>query len=174
MKRNTILWGILIVSVIVIFIFNQILAIWITLTLLCIALLVYLTSLSFKKKVIRVIQNHHRIIDTEIAAELNQHIDRIRKILTKLHKHQRKGRGLVIFLNKRYIYYNGHTVKKLLQLFKINIKEKEILEQLKDSIGIKTRAEVKVIKDTLINHRKIEKSGSKFELKDQIRESKIY
>lgn len=150
------------------------LAIWITLTLLSIALSVYLFSLSFKKKLIRAMQKHLRIIDMDIAVELNQSIERIRKTLINLHKHQKKRWGLIIFLNNRYIFYNNVSVNKLLKLFNDGFKEKEILEQLKEIIGVRTRAEVKVIKDTLINHKKIKKIDSIIEIKDQLRKSEIY
>ncbi|MFX1350485.1 MAG: hypothetical protein ACFE92_17580 [Promethearchaeota archaeon] len=174
MKRNTILWIFLIAVILVTFMFNQMLAIWITLALLGIALLVYLLSLQFKKKLIRIMQKYVRIIDTDISEELNQPIERIRKNLLNLYKNQKKRRGLIIFLNKRYIFYNNVSVSKFLELFNNGIKEKEILEQLKEKIGLRTRAEVKAIKDTLIYHKKIEKSKSIIELKDQIRKSEIY
>jgi len=173
MKRNTILWILLIAVILVTFIFNQMLAIWITLALLGIALLVYLFSLPFKKKLIRTMQKYVRIIDTDVSEELNQSIERIRKNLHSLYKNQKKRRGLIIFLNKRYIFYNTVSVSKFLELFNNGIKEKEILEQLKEKIGLRTRAEVKAIKDTLINHKKMEKSESIIELKDQIRKSEI-
>ena len=174
MKRITVLWSFLIIAILIIFIFYQILAIWITLTLLSIALIVYLFSLSFNKKLIRAMQKHPRIIDTDIASELNQSIERIRKVLIKLLKHQKKRWGLIIFLNNRYIFYNSVSVNKLLELYNNGFKEKEILEQLKETIGLKTRAEVKVIKDTLIDHKKIEKSDSMIDPMDQLRKSEIY
>ncbi len=174
MKKNNVLWSFLIVAILAIFIYNQMLAIWITLTLLSIALSVYLFSLSFKKKLIRAMQKHLRIIDMDIAVELNQSIERIRKTLINLHKHQKKRWGLIIFLNNRYIFYNNVSVNKLLKLFNDGFKEKEILEQLKEIIGVRTRAEVKVIKDTLINHKKIKKIDSIIEIKDQLRKSEIY
>jgi hypothetical protein len=174
MKRNTILWILLIAVILVTFIFNQMLAIWITLALLGIALLVYLISLPFKKKLIRTMQKYVRIIDTDVSEELNQPIERIRKNLLSLYKNQKKRRGLIIFLNKRYIFYNTVSVSKFQELFNDGIKEKEILEQLKEKIGLRTRAEVKAIKDTLINHKKMEKRESIIEFKDQIRKSEIY
>ncbi|MHA2393151.1 MAG: hypothetical protein ACXAEX_14520, partial [Promethearchaeota archaeon] len=58
-------------------------------------------------------------------------------------------------------------------LFNNGVREKEILEKLKEIIGLRTRAEVKVIKDTLIDHKKIDKSESVIGLKDQIRKSKV-
>jgi hypothetical protein len=161
------------VAILVTFIFNQILAIWITIALLSVSLLIYLISLSFKKKLIRSMQKYVRVIDTDIAEELNQPIDKVRKNLLNLYRNKKKRRGLIIFLNKRYIFYNTYSVGKFLELFNNGVREKEILEKLKEIIGLRTRAEVKVIKDTLIDHKKIDKSESVIGLKDQIRKSKV-
>ena len=149
-------------------------AIWITLTLLSIALIIYLLSLPFKKKLIRTMQKHLRVIDSDIAIELNQPLERIKKTLIKLHKNQKKRWGLIIFLNNRYIFYNNISVNKLLETYNNGFKEKEILEQLRESIGLKTRAEVKVIIDTLFDYNKFEKRDSIIKSKDQIRTSEIY
>ena len=119
-------------------------------------------------------QKYVRIIDTDVADELNQPIGKIRKILLNLYEHQKKRRGLIIFLNKRYIFYNDVSVGKFLELFNNGVKEKEILEKLKENVGLRTRAEVKAIKDILINNKKIEKSESVIKLKNQKRKSEIY
>ncbi|MFX1329750.1 MAG: hypothetical protein ACFE91_16600, partial [Promethearchaeota archaeon] len=117
MKISKVLWSFVIVAILVVFIFNQMFAILITITLLSIALLVYLFSLSFKKKLIRAMQKHLRISDMDIAAELNQPIERIRKMLSKLYKHKKKRWGLIIFLNNRYLFYNNDSVNKLIELY---------------------------------------------------------
>jgi hypothetical protein len=119
-------------------------------------------------------QKYVRIIDSDVAEELNQPIERIRKKLLSLYKSQKKRKGLIIFLNKRYIFYNDFSISKFLELFNNGVKEKEILEQLKGIIGLRTRAEVKAIKDILIDHKKIEATKPKIELKEQIRKNKIY
>ncbi|MFX1463862.1 MAG: hypothetical protein ACFFBF_12590 [Promethearchaeota archaeon] len=173
MKISKVLWSFVIVAILVVFIFNQMFAILITITLLSIALLVYLFSLSFKKKLIRAMQKHLRISDMDIAAELNQPIERIRKLLIKLYKHKKKRWGLIIFLNNRYLFYNIDSINKLIELYNNGLKEKEILEQLKDTIGLKTRAEVKAIEDTLTDHKKIENNNSLIKFKHTIRKSEI-
>ncbi|MFW9828278.1 MAG: hypothetical protein ACFFEY_11855 [Candidatus Thorarchaeota archaeon] len=174
MRKNSILWAFLIVSIIIIFLFNKLLAIWVTLVLLVLAIIVYIYSLTFKRKIIRTIQKYNRITDTDIAEELNSRIEKIRDKLAKLHKHQKKRIGLFVFLNSRYIFYNDETINEFKQLYSKGLKEKEILENLKKSIDIKTRAEVKVIKDTLINHKKLEKKDIEIQIKDQIRKSELY
>lgn len=109
----------------------------------------------------------------DIAAELNQPIERIRKNLIKLYKNKKKRWGLIIFLNNRYIFYNNDSVNRLLELYNNGLKEKEILEQLKETIGLKTRAEVKAIEDTLTDHKKIENNNSLIKVKHTIRKSEI-
>ena len=106
MEKGSILWIFLIGLIFTIFIFNKELAIWVTLILLIIATAIYGYSLTFKKKLIRVIQKHNRITDTDIAKELNRPVEKIRKVLSRLLKHQKKRVGLIVFLNNRYIFYN--------------------------------------------------------------------
>jgi hypothetical protein len=174
MRKNSILWISLIVSILIIFLINKILAIWVTLVLLALAILVYIYSLTFKRKIIRTVQKYNRITDTDIAEELNTRVEKLRKKLARLHKRQKKRIGLVVFLNNRYIFYNNDTINEFKQLYSKGLKEKEILENLKKSIDIKTRAEVKVIKDTLINHKKLEEKDIEVQIKNQIRKSELY
>ena len=105
MKRNNILWIFLIGSIFVIFFFYRLLAIWLTLSLLAVAILIYIFSLTFKKKLIRIMQKYNRIVDNDLARDLNCRIEKIRKTLSKLHNHQKNRSGLVVFLNNRYIFY---------------------------------------------------------------------
>ena len=174
MKRNNILWIFLIGSIFVIFFFYRLLAIWLTLSLLAVAILIYIFSLTFKKKLIRIMQKHNRVVDNDLAKELNCRIEKIRKILSKLHNHQKNRSGLVVFLNNRYIFYNNETIDKFKQLYNKGLKEKEILEHLTTSMDLKTRAEIKVIRDTLINHKKLEEKDIELQIKDQIRKTELY
>ncbi|MFX0005652.1 MAG: hypothetical protein ACFFAV_02870 [Candidatus Hermodarchaeota archaeon] len=174
MKKNSILWIFLILSIVIIFIFYRLLAILLTLLLLAVAILIYILSLTFKKKLIRTMQKHNRIVDTDLAKDLNCKIEKIRKTMTKLHNHQKNRSGLVVFLSNRYIFYNSETIDKFKQLYNKDLKEKEILEHLKSNIDLKTRAEIKAIRDTLINHKKLEEKDFEVQIKDQIRKSELY
>ncbi|MFX1380510.1 MAG: hypothetical protein ACFFA4_15600 [Promethearchaeota archaeon] len=174
MKRNSILWIFLIGSIFVIFFFYRLLAIGLTLLLLAVATLIYIFSLTFKKKLIRIMQKHNRIVDNDLAKDLNCKIEKIRKTLSKLHNHQKNRGGLVVFLNNRYIFYNSETIDKFKRLYNKGLKEKEILEHLKTNIDLKTRAEIKAIKDTLINHKKLDEKDIEVQTKDQIRKSELY
>jgi len=166
MKRNYVLWTFLIALILVIFFFNQLLAIWFTLLLLCIAVIFYVFSLTSKKKLLRTLQKYNRIPDTDIAEELNYPIEKIRKKLSKLHKHQKNRSGLVVLLNNRYIFFSKEAINEFKRLYNKGLKQKEILENLKTSMGLKTRAEVKAIEDTLIDHKKLEKKDVIVQIKD--------
>ena len=175
MKRNSILWIFLIGLILVIFFFiNRLLAIGLTFLLLAVALLIYISSLTFKKKLIRIMQKHNRIVDNDLAKDLNYKIEKIRKTMSKLHNHQKNRSGLVVFLSDRYIFYNSETIDKFKQLYNKGLREKEILEHLKTNIDVKTRAEIKAIRDTLINHKKLEEKDIEVQIKDQIRKSELY
>ncbi|MFW9770790.1 MAG: hypothetical protein ACFFEO_01285 [Candidatus Thorarchaeota archaeon] len=102
-------------------------------------------------------QKYKRINDTDVAKELNSPIEKVREKLSSLYKHQKKKIGLTVFLNNRYIFYNQESLNEFKRVYAKYAKEKQILEKLQPSIGLKTRAEVKVIKDTLINHKIVEK-----------------
>ena len=156
MKRSTILLSFLIVAILIIFVFNQMLSILTTFILLVIAVLLYVLSPTFKKKLIQLMSKYNRIIDTDIAQELNYPIQKLRDKLCKLHKHQKIRIGLAVFLNNRYIFYNSQAINEFITLHTHYLREKDIFENLKASIGLKTRAEVKAIKDTLKNQKKIE------------------
>jgi len=169
MKKDSILWIITVGTIFAIFIFYKEIAIWFTLILLIIAIASYVYSLTFKKKLIRAMQKYQRIIDIDIAKELNQSIEKIRKKLSKVYKHQKKSAGLLVFLNNRYIFYNAESINKLKLLYNKNIREKEIFEISKTTIGLRTRAEVKAIKDQLMNHKNNETNQKLITIKDKIR-----
>jgi hypothetical protein len=174
MKIGTILKSISIVIIFVIFFLNQLLAIVLTLIFLVIAVISYLFSLTFKKKLIRIISTHARIVDKDIAQKINYPIQKLRKKLKKLHKHQKNRVGLFVFLNNRYIFYNKEAIDEFKKLYNNGLKEKEIFENLKITINLRTRAEIKVIEDTLINHNKIEKKDIKAKIKNPTTKNKIF
>ena len=139
----------------IIFIFNQELAIWITIIFIILFSLFYFPSLSFKNKVARLMKQHYILNDDNIAQKLMRPLQEVRKKLFILSKDQKKKKWLIIFLNKRYILYNEQTIEKFKELYFKGYSEKEILENLKKQINIKTRAEIKAIENTLINQNRL-------------------
>ena len=100
-------------------------------------------------------KQHYILNDDNIAQKLMCPLQEVRKKLFILSKDQKKKKWLIIFLNKRYILYNEHTIEKFKELYFKGYSEKEILENLKKQINIRTRAEIKAIENTLINQNRL-------------------
>lgn len=100
-------------------------------------------------------KQHYILNDDNIAQKLMRPLQEVRKKLFILSKDQKKKKWLIIFLNKRYILYNEQTIEKFKELYFKGYSEKEILENLKKQINIKTRAEIKAIENTLINQNRL-------------------
>jgi predicted solute-binding protein len=139
-----------------IFLFDQILGIWLAGFFFILYLISYLISLSSKIKLLRLIQEHLIISDKEIADKLERPIDNIRKILSSLSKNQKNKKWLIVFLNKRYISLNENGVENFKQLYKRGYNEKKILEDLQQEMRIRSRAEVKAIEITLAKHKRLD------------------
>jgi hypothetical protein len=137
---------------ILIFLFDQILAIWLTGSFFIIYLVFYLITHTLKRRVLRSIGEYSMISDKEIANMLERPLEDIRKVLSSLSKNQNNKKWLIVFLNKRYIFLNENGVENFKNLYKQGYNEKKILESLQQIMNIKTRAEVKAIEITLANH----------------------
>ncbi|MFW9942914.1 MAG: hypothetical protein ACFFFT_17900 [Candidatus Thorarchaeota archaeon] len=136
----------------IIFIFDQILGIILAGSFFIVYLVYYLFTLSFKKRVLRFMQEHLFISDTEVADKLKRPLGDIREIMSSLSKNQKKKKWLVVFLNKRYIFLNEQGVENYKHLYNRGYTEKKILEELQPEMKLRSRAEVKAIELTLINH----------------------
>ncbi|MHA2009079.1 MAG: hypothetical protein ACXABO_16900 [Promethearchaeota archaeon] len=145
----------ILVVVIIIFVFDQIIGIWLAGSFFIIYLVSYLITLSSKRRLLRIMQEYAIINDNEIADKLERPIDYVRKVLSSLSKNQRKRKWLIVFLNKRYIFLNSHGVESFKQLYNQGYSEKKILESLQQEMNIKTRAEVKAIEITLESNERL-------------------
>lgn len=141
--------------IIFIFVYNQILGIWIAGSFFIIYLVSYLITLSSKRKLLRLMQAYSIISDKEIADKLEHPLDDIRKILSSLSKNQKNKKWLIVFLNKPYIFLNENGVESFKQLYKQGYTEKIILENLQLEMKIRSRAEIKAIETTLANHNRL-------------------
>ena len=151
-------WFILsIVIILVIFFYNQEVAIWLTLILLILVSLSYIPSFSFKKKFIQAMRDYDVITDAEISKKLMRPLNYIREQMFILFKNQKRKKWLIILLNNRYIFYNFIAIQKFKEFYDQGYGEKQILENLQKELNIKTRAEVKAIEDTLIHLKRIKK-----------------
>ncbi|MFX1430645.1 MAG: hypothetical protein ACFFCY_10825 [Promethearchaeota archaeon] len=145
----------LLVIIIIIFVFDQILGMWLAGFFFLLYLVSYLITLSSKRRILRLIQEYSIITDKEIADKFERPLDDIRKILYSLSKNQKKKKWLIVFLNKRYIFLNEEGVESFKHLYEQGYNEKKILEQLQQKMNIRSRAEVKAIEITLANHNRL-------------------
>ncbi|MFX1356204.1 MAG: hypothetical protein ACFFA8_02885 [Promethearchaeota archaeon] len=141
--------------ILVIFLYNQVFAIILAAFILVIYLVSYLTSLSFKKRLIKTLKNYSLLNDNEIARKIRRPLEDVRSILFTLAKNQKRKKWLIVFINKRYVFYNGETVEKFTELYSMGFNEKQILQTLQKNIRIKTRAEIKAIETTLMNQKRL-------------------
>jgi len=141
--------------IIFVFVYNQILGIWLAGSFFIIYLVSYLITLSSKRRLLRLMQEYSIINDKEIADKLERPLDDIRKILSSLSKNQKNKKWLIVFLNKRYIFLNENGVESFKQLYKRGYSEKIIQEKLQQEMKIRSRAEIKAIETTLANHNRL-------------------
>ena len=141
--------------VVVVFVFDQILGIWLAGIFFILYLVSYLIALSSKRRLLRLMQDYSIISDKEIADKLERPLDDIRKILSSLSKNQKNKKWLIVFLNKRYIFLNENGVESFKQLYKQGYSEKIIVENLQQEMKIRSRADVKAIEITLATHNRL-------------------
>ncbi|MFX1377283.1 MAG: hypothetical protein ACFFA0_15895 [Promethearchaeota archaeon] len=138
--------------ILLIFIFDQIVGIWVAGSFFIVYLITYSFTLSSKKRVLNLMQGYLIISDNEIAEKLQRPLDYIRRTMSSLSKNQKKKKWLIVFLNKRYIFLNETGVENFKQLYNRGYNEKKILENLQQEMKIRSRAEVKAIEITLANN----------------------
>lgn len=160
---------ILIIIIVIVAIFNLQAGIWMAGITLILYVFSYIPSFLFSNKLIRFLKTHNAIDDKTIANTLQRKYEEIQEKLFKLAQKQKKKSWLIIFLNKRYIFYGDKTITKFEELYNNGFGEKEILEALQ-KYKVNTRAEIKSIEETLIkNDRLTEREISVKEFRDKKR-----
>ncbi|MFX1481148.1 MAG: hypothetical protein ACFFCI_23965, partial [Promethearchaeota archaeon] len=97
----------------------------------------------------RFMKQYYMIEDELIAQKFNKPLKKIRDKMFELSQGQEKKKWLIVFLNKQYIFVHEDTIQAFKEVYNKGYSEKEILDNLKE-YKITTRAEIKIIKDTLI------------------------
>jgi len=115
----------------------------------------YIPSLSSKRRLIKILNQYDKIEDKFVAKKLDRSVSKIRSQMHNLSKRQKHKKWLIVFLNKRYIYYSQDTIEKFLHLYENGFHEKKILETMKKKSELKTRAEIKAIEDALTNSKRL-------------------
>ncbi|MHA1291189.1 MAG: hypothetical protein ACTSQJ_00815 [Promethearchaeota archaeon] len=141
----------LIILILIVFIYNQEAAIWITAITIGLFLLTYVKPVIFKHKIVKKMKEYYMIEDDTVADLLKKPLREVREVIFKIYQKQKRKKYLIVFLNKHYIFYHQDTIEKYIELYNKGLNEKEILEKLYDN-DLRTRAEVKAIKDALIKH----------------------
>ncbi|MHA2039060.1 MAG: hypothetical protein ACW98X_21760 [Promethearchaeota archaeon] len=154
-KVRSIIFYLLLGIVIIAFIYNQILGIWLAGSFFIIYLVSYLITLSSKRKLLRIMQEYPIISDKDVAEKLKRPLEDVRKILYSLAKNQKKKKWLIVFLNRRYIFLNESGVERFKQFYNQGFSEKIILENLQQEMKIRSRAEVKAIELTLASNNRL-------------------
>jgi len=146
---------IFILIILLIFLFNPELAIWMTIITLLLYLASFIPNLFFSNRFTRYIKKFHSVEDKDLARKFKKPLRVIQERLFELSQNQEKKYWIIIYLNKQYIVYNKEVVDKFKELYNDGYGEKEILENL-ESFGIKTRAEIKAITEILVKYNKLE------------------
>ena len=146
---------VLILVILVIFVYERTFALLATLILIFGFIISYIPSLSFKKRLIKSMNKYKKIEDFAISRNIRRPLPIVQNYMYKLSKHQKRRKWLIVYLNKRYIFYNKKTIQNFIKLYEYGFHEKEILENLRSNTNLKTRAEIKAIRDTLTKHRRI-------------------
>lgn len=149
-------WFIILVAVIlIVFIFNPLAAIIITIITIVLFALSYVPTLLFYKKFNSFLFEVDSIDDKTAARKLKRPLAQIQERLHKLSKKQSKKSFLIIFSNGHYIFYNEKIINGFKTYYNKGLGEKEVLEKLK-KFDIKTRTEIKLIEETLLRHDRLE------------------
>jgi len=102
-------------------------------------------------------KGYYMVEDDTVAKEIRKPLREVREKMFDLSQDQSKKKWVIVFLNKRYIYFNKVTIAKFQELYHEGYSEAEILENMKD-YDLRTRAEVKSIIETL---KKLERLGER-------------
>jgi len=141
--------------ILIIYIYNQLVGIFLASSAFGVYLVSFLISLSSKRSLLRVISEYPIINDKEISNKMERPLEDVRNILFSLSKNQKNKKWLIVFLNTRYIFLNESAVENFKQLYHMGYNEKKILEQLQRNTRIKSRAEVKAIELTLAHQNRL-------------------
>ncbi len=141
--------------IVIVFIFNRILAIWLAGIVLLAYLGSYIITLPFKRRLLRRLQEYPTISDTEIADKLDHSIEYIRNMLSSLSRNQKRKKWLIINLNKRYVFFNEQAVEIFKDLYRRGYNDKKILENMQHEMRIRSRSEIKAIETTLTNQNRL-------------------
>ncbi len=156
--------------ILIVFIYNREAALWITGITLALYILSYVPYELKRTRLVRFMKDYYMIEEDTIAENLKKPLRVIQGRLFDIYQKQdvegfwhifrKRHNYLIVFANKRYVFYHKDTILKFIELYRQGADESEILEKLKEK-DLRTRAEVKIIKETLLkNHKMPERAVS--------------
>jgi hypothetical protein len=149
-------WFIFLVAIIlVVFLFNQLAAIIITVITITLFALSYVPTQLFYRRLDKNLNKVKIVDDKTLARKLKRPLAQIQDKMFKISKKQSKKSSLITFFNGHYIFYNELIITNFKSFYNKGLGEKEILEKLK-KFEINTRNEIKLIEETLIKHERLE------------------
>lgn len=171
-----------ILVIFLVYLVNQQAAIWITVIAIGIFALSYVPHLIKRFRLVRFMKGYYMIEDDTITEHFKKPLRIIQERMFEILQSQQNKKEwqvwklskkwLIVFLNKHYIFYHQQTIDKFKGLYAKGCTESEILDKLKDK-DLRTKAEVKSIKDALIKNKKIiEREPSAKEQSEQKRLAK--
>ncbi len=142
-------WFIFLVIIILITaIYNPITAIILTIITIVLFVLSFVPSFFFKNRLLRFLKKYGRIEEKDVIKEFLKDSNKIKTSIFKLSQQQMNKNWLIIFLENHYIFYHEDIVNKFKDYYHQKLGEKEIFEKM-NKLEIKTRAEIKIITETL-------------------------
>ena len=129
-------------------------AIAITIISLVVLIVLYLRSLKFNRKLLKLMKNYYRIDDKTIARKMGSPLQKIREKMFNLLQKQAKKSWLIVFINKQYFFYHQQTIDRFEELYNKGYGDKELLEELNE-FELESKAEIKFIIETLLKHERI-------------------
>ncbi|MHA1283777.1 MAG: hypothetical protein ACTSQP_14860 [Promethearchaeota archaeon] len=156
------LFWVFIIIILIVFIYNQEIAMWLTLIAIIIYSITYFPPLISRIRLLRLMKQYYMIEDDTIAQELKKPLSKVQLMLFELMQKQRKKKWLIVYREKHYTFYHAVTIEKFLDLYSQGYGEKEILKELHEN-DLRTRAEIKAIRETL---KKNERLPARKEIKE--------
>ena len=89
-------------------------AIWLTIIGVVLCIISFIPSLFFEKNIVKLMENYYKIEDEMIAQELKRPLEKVQEKMYDLAQSQGNKAWLIVYLNKRYIFYHQEIVKKFI------------------------------------------------------------
>ncbi len=145
----------LVIIIIIVAIYNLEIATWITAISITILVISYILTHFFKNKLIRFMKKFYRIEEETVAQDIGCNLEELQEKMFILSQNQEKEPWLIVFLNKKYIFYHPETILYFNELYDKGYDEIKMFEKLKE-YDIFEISEIKAIRETLIKLNRLE------------------